>query len=164
MKMIVATAKDWGIGKNNDLLFSIPADMKFFRETTKGAVIIMGRKTLESFPNSVPLKGRVNIVLTTNPDYKTEAVVVTSKEDAIAEAKKHTDRDVFVIGGDSIYKLFEDVCDTAYVTRVDAVADADTFFINLDESADWELAEQSEVLEDNGYKFTFNTYKKVKGE
>jgi len=162
MKMIVATAKDWGIGKDNDLLFSIPADMKFFRETTKGAVVIMGRKTLESFPNSAPLKNRVNIVLTKNSDYKTEAVVVTSKEDAIAEAKKYTDREVFVIGGDSIYKLFEDVCDTAYVTRVDAVAEADTFFMNLDESPDWTLSEQSEVIEDNGYKFTFCTY--TKGE
>ncbi len=160
MKMIVATAADWGIGKDNDLLFSIPADMKFFRDTTKGAVVIMGRKTLESFPNGAPLKNRVNIVLTKNADYATDAIVVTSKEAAVLEAAKYPEREVFVIGGDSIYKLFEDVCDTAYVTRVDATASADTFFINLDESADWELYDSSDELEDNGYKFRFCTYKK----
>lgn len=162
MKMIVATERGWGIGYNNNLLFSIPDDMKFFRKTTKGGVVIMGRKTLESFPNGAPLKGRVNIVLTKNADFNTDAIVVTSKDDALLEARKYDDKDVFVIGGESIYRLFEDVCDTAYVTRVDADAEADTYFMNLDESDDWEVLSETETFEDNGYRFKFVTYKKVK--
>jgi len=161
MKMIVAVSEDWGIGKDNGLLFSIPADMKFFRETTKDSVVIMGRKTLESFPGGKPLKNRVNIVLTGNKDYDTEAVVCTSKEAVIEEAGKYSDKNIFVIGGASIYELFEDCCDTAYVTKVKALADADTFFMNLDEKEEWKLTEKSEPIEDNGYVIEFCKYSKL---
>ena len=95
MKLIVAVDKNWAIGKNNRLMWSIPADMKFFRETTKGNIVIMGRKTLESFPQSQPLKNRVNIVISKNPDYKVkDAVVVHSVEEALEEAKKYRGRDI----------------------------------------------------------------------
>lgn len=160
MKMIAAVSENWGIGKENKLLFSIPQDMKFFRETTKDSVVIMGRKTLESFPGGKPLKNRVNIVLTGNKDYETEAVVCTSKEEVL-EMVKEFDKNVFVIGGASIYKLFEDCCDTAYITKVHAEADADTFFINLDEKEEWRLTEKSEPIEDNGYVIEFCTYSKL---
>ena len=90
MKLIVAVDKNWAIGKNNKLMWSIPADMKFFRETTQGNVVIMGRKTLESFPQGQPLKNRVNIVISRKPDYQVKgAVVVHSVEEAVEESKKY---------------------------------------------------------------------------
>ena len=98
MNVIVAADKNWGIGKNNQLLVSIPADMKFFRTTTTGKVVIMGRKTLESFPGGLPLKNRVNIVITRDKNYKVkDAVVVHSIEEALEEAKKYSQEDVYVI-------------------------------------------------------------------
>lgn len=158
MKMIVAVSENWGIGKDNNLLFSIPEDMKFFRTTTANSVVIMGRKTLESFPGKKPLKNRINIVLTKDPDYETEARVCTSKEEVMKTLETIENKNVFVIGGESIYRLFEPECDTAYITKVKAGADADTFFINLDESPDWVLSDETEEKEDNGYKFSFCTY------
>lgn len=161
MKLIVAVSENWGIGNENNLLFSIPQDMKFFRETTKESVVIMGRNTLESFPGKKPLKNRVNIVLTKNPDYIAEgAVICHSTNEAIEESKKY-DKEVFVIGGESIYREFLPFCDTAYVTKVHADAKADTFFPNLDERSEWEISEKSETYEDNGYKFEFCTYKRI---
>ena len=104
MNIIVAADKNWAIGKDNKLLVSIPADMKFFRETTKGNIVVMGRKTLESFPQGQPLQKRVNIVISKNPDYQVKgAVVVHSVEEAIEECKKY-DGEVYVIGGESIYR------------------------------------------------------------
>ena len=116
MNLIVAVDKNWAIGKNNRLMWSIPADMKFFRETTKGNIVIMGRKTLESFPQGQPLKNRVNIVITRNPGYKVKgAVVVHSVEEAVEEARKYKG-EIYVIGGESIYREMLSLCDTALVT------------------------------------------------
>ena len=126
MKIIVAADKNWAIGKNNKLMWSIPADMKFFRETTKGNVVIMGRKTLESFPQGQPLKNRVNIVITHDPSYKVkDAVVVHSIEEAVEESRKY-EGEVFVIGGESIYRAMLPYCDTALVTKIDYAYEADT--------------------------------------
>lgn len=103
MNLIVAVDENWAIGYNNELLVSIPDDMKFFRETTTGKVVIMGRKTLESFPGGRPLKNRVNIVITKKEDYEVDgAVVVHSVEEAVNEASKYDENDVFVIGGGSV--------------------------------------------------------------
>ncbi len=133
MNLIVAVDKNWAIGKNNRLMWSIPADMKFFRETTKGNVVIMGRKTLESFPQGQPLKNRVNIVITRNPGYKVKgAVVVHSVEEAVEEARKYKG-EIYVIGGESIYREMLSLCDTALVTKIDHAYDADTYFPNLDQ-------------------------------
>ena len=159
MKMIVAVSKNWGIGKNGDLLFSIPSDMKFFRETTKGATVIMGRKTLDSFPGGKPLKNRINIVLTNDKNFAREGVVVChSKEEVLAETEKYDN--VFVIGGGAIYSMFLENCHTAYITKVNADADADTFIDNFDNLSEWELSEESLPSEDNGYVLRFCKYTK----
>lgn len=145
MNLIVAVDKNWGIGKDNKLLVSIPADMKFFRETTTGNVVVMGRKTLESFPNGLPLKNRTNIVLTKNPDYQVkDALVVHSVEELLKELKQHNSEDVYVIGGDSVYRLLLPYCDVAHVTKIDHAYEADTYFPNLDEMAEWKITGESE--------------------
>ena len=120
MRIIVAADNKWGIGKDNRLLVSIPADMKMFRQETTGKVVVMGRKTLESFPGGLPLKNRTNIVLTKNENYQAKgAVVVHTMEEALEEIKKYPSDQVYCIGGDSIYKQFLPYCDTAYVTKID---------------------------------------------
>lgn len=145
MNLILSADKNWAIGKDNKLLVRIPADMKFFRETTTGKVVVMGRKTLESFPNGLPLKNRTNIVLTANPDYQAKgAVLVHGKAELAEELKKYNDKEIYVIGGESVYRMLLDQCDTAYVTKIDYQYEADTFFPNLDERPEWELVERSE--------------------
>ena len=159
MNLIVAVDKNWAIGKDNKLLVSIPDDMKFFRETTTGKVVVMGRKTLESFPNSKPLPNRVNIVLTRDKAYDAKgAVVVHSKEELDNELKKYNTEDIFIIGGESIYRLMLDECDRAFVTYVDYGYDADTYFPILDEASNWKLAEESEEQTYYDIEFYFRTY------
>lgn len=163
MNLIVAVDKNWGIGKNNKLLTSIPADMKFFVSKTTGNVVVMGRKTLESFPNKKPLKNRVNIVLTRNPDYKVEgAIVVRSDEELQAELAKYDSEKIFVIGGESIYRKMLNMCDVAYVTKMDYAYDADAHFPNLDEMDNWELAEAGEEETYFDLEYAFCTYRRVK--
>lgn len=160
MKLIVAADRNWAIGKNNKLMWSIPADMKFFRETTQGNVVIMGRKTLESFPQGQPLKNRVNIVITRNPSYEVkDAVVVHSVEEAIEESRKY-DGDVFVIGGESIYRAMLPYCDTALVTRIDYAYEADTWFPNLDEDEEWELTDEGEEQTCFDLEYAFTRYER----
>lgn len=121
MNIIVAADKNWGIGKDNKLLVSIPADMKFFRETTTGNVVVMGRKTLESFPGGLPLKRRTNIVLTKDVNYQVkDAVLVHSVEELLEELKKYDSENVYVIGGDSVYRQLLPYCDIAHVTKLPA--------------------------------------------
>lgn len=159
MNLIVAVDRNWAIGKDNKLLVSIPDDMKFFRDTTTGKVVVMGRKTLESFPNGKPLKNRVNIVLTRDNDYQVkDAVVVHSEEELNAELTKYNTEDVYVIGGESIYRLMLDECDRAYVTYVDYAYDADTYFPNLDDNPSWKLSEESEEQTYYDIEFYFRTY------
>lgn len=161
MNLIVAVDKNWAIGKDNKLLVSIPDDMKFFRETTSGKVVVMGRKTLESFPNGKPLKNRVNIVLTRDENYQVkDAIVVHSKEELDKELAKYNSDDIFVIGGESIYRMLLDDCSTAFVTYIDYAYDADTFFPNLDEKTEWKLAEESEEQTYYDIEFYFRTYTK----
>lgn len=158
MKAIVAVDKNWGIGKNNDLLFSIPQDMKFFRQTTLNKVVVMGRKTLQSFPNGNPLKNRVNVVLSSTPQ-KDGCITVNSLPDLLQEIKKYPADDVYVIGGAMLYKTLLPYCSEVLVTKVDADGDAQVFFENLDALSNFTCIKESEVLEDNGYKFKFTTYK-----
>ena len=145
MKAILAADKNWGIGYNNHLLVSIPSDMKFFRQTTTGKVVVMGRKTLESFPNGMPLKNRTNIVLTGNQNYQVkDAVVVHSEDELMEELEKYDQDDIFVIGGESVYRMMLPHCDTVYVTKIDRAFQADTFFPDLDEMDEWVMTEESE--------------------
>ena len=161
MNIIVAVDKNWAIGKNNKLMWSIPADMKFFRETTKGNIVIMGRKTLESFPQGQPLKNRVNIVITKNPDYKgKDAVVVHSIDEAIAESKKE-EGETYVIGGESIYRAMLPYCDTALVTKIDHAYDADTYFPNLDADKDWQMTKISDEQTCFDLEYYFTVYERV---
>lgn len=161
MKAILSADRNWGIGYQNRLLVSIPSDMKFFRQTTTGKVVVMGRKTLESFPNGMPLKNRTNIVLTRNKDYHVkDAVIVHSKEELLEELKKYDTDTVYVIGGESIYRMLLPYCDTAYVTKIDRAFQADTFFPNLDEMDEWVMTEESEEQTCFDLEFTFTKYER----
>ena len=161
MNIIAAVDANWAIGKNNELLVQIPADMKFFRETTTGKVVVMGRKTLESFPNGLPLKNRTNIVLTKNPDYKVkDAVIVHSKAELDEELKKYDSGDIYVIGGGSIYRMLLEACDTAHITKIDYAYEADTYFPNLDEDPDWEIVADSEEQTYFDLEYHFLKYKR----
>lgn len=161
MNLIVAVDKNWAIGKENKLLVSIPADMKFFRETTKGNIVVMGRKTLESFPQQQPLKNRVNIVISRNPDYKVkDAIVVGSVEEAVEECKKH-EGEVYVIGGESIYRAMLPYCKTALITKIDHAYEADTYFPNLDEDPAWELTGETEEQTYFDLEYVFTKYERI---
>ena len=163
MKAIVAVDKNWAIGYKNELLVSIPADMRFFRDQTTGKVVVMGKNTLESFPGGKALKNRVNIVVALEKSYKApDAIVVNSIEDAIAEASKYNTDDVYVIGGASIYKQMLQFCDTAYVTKIDHTYVADTYFPNLDEDENWKMTEISEEQTYYDLEYRFTKYEKIK--
>lgn len=161
MDIIVAVDANWGIGKDGDLLHPISADLKYFRQKTTGNVLVMGRKTLESFPNKKPLPNRVNIVLTTNKDYAAEGVVFCHDLADLPEVlKPYEDKQIFVAGGGTIYKQLLSQCEKAYVTKIYETYEADTVFPNLDENPEWELAEKGEMQEENGVKFSFDIYRK----
>ncbi len=163
MNIIAAVDKNWGIGKNNQLLVRIPADQKFFREMTTGKVVVMGRKTLESFPNKIPLKNRINIVLTHNPDYQVkDAVVVHSLDELREELKKYNSEDIYIIGGEKIYGQMLDECDIAHITKINYTYDADAFFPNLDEKPEWRITADSEEQTYFDLEFFFYRYEKVK--
>lgn len=161
MRAILHADKEWGIGKSNGLMFSLPADMKFFRETTTGNVVVMGSNTLKSFPGGKPLKNRTNIVLYPDGDDRDDCKIVRSLDELFAEIKKYDGDKVFVIGGAMLYRTLLPYCDEVLVTKVDAVGGADAFFENLDENPDYELVYRSEDVETNGYKINFITYKNL---
>ena len=159
MNVIVAVDKNCGIGKDNKLLVSIPSDMKFFREETMNKVVVMGRKTLESFPNGLPLKRRTNIVLTKDRNYTVkDAILVHSVEELMEELKKYDSEDIYVIGGDSIYRQLLPYCDVAHVTKIDYAYEADSYFPNLDEMSDWTVERTSEELTYFDLEYMFVKY------
>lgn len=161
MNLIVAADRNWGIGKNNSLLVKIPADMKAFQRQTMGKVVAMGRKTLESFPGGMPLAGRTNIVLTRNLDYRVKgAQTVQSQEELLAELKCYPSEEVYIIGGDSVYRQMLPFCDTAYVTKIDFAYEADSFFPNLDQMKEWEITACSEEQTYFDLEYTFVKYEK----
>ena len=161
MNLIVAVDKNWAIGYGNKLLVSIPQDMKFFRETTSGKVVVMGRKTLESFPGGLPLKNRRNIVLTSNRNYQVkDAVIVHSEEELKEELKKYDTDEIFVIGGESIYRMLEPLCDEAFITKIDHSYQADAHFPNLDADPSWVLKEESEENTCFDLEYVFTRYER----
>ena len=163
MNLIVAADKKWGIGRGGGLLADLPGDMKFFRETTSGKVVVMGRKTLETLPGAKGLPNRINYVVTRNPKFKAKNCSVVHSEDELWEAlSMHLDDDVLIIGGAEIYNRFYKSCDRLYVTKIDADLDADTFITNFDEDPDFEVVLESEPLTDNGITYRFTTYEKKK--
>ena len=159
MELIVAVSDDWGIGQNGTQPIALSADRKFFRETTRGAMVIVGRRTIEDFPGQKPLPGRVNVALTRNQSEIPGFTVCHSPEEAMELAK--TAERAMVIGGGSIYQQMIAYCDTAYVTKVHAKPDSDTFFPNLDADPQWKLQEVLQSGEENGVAFEMCLYKKI---
>lgn len=162
MNLIVNVDKNWAIGKGNKLLVSIPQDMKFFRETTTGKVVVMGRKTLESFPGGQPLKNRTNIVLTSDKNYKASgAVLVHNMEELMEELKKYNQEEIYVIGGESIYRSLLPYCSRAYVTKTEHAYDADTWFPNLDADSDWKMTKISDEQTYFDLEYYFTVYERI---
>lgn len=167
MNMIVAVDNNWAIGCRGGLLVRIPNDHKNFRLKTKGNVVVLGRKTLETFPQGLPLAGRTNIILSTDTEYRVkDAIVVHSEEELLEELKKYNDDEVYIIGGESVYKMMLPYCDKAYVTKIDHDYEADTYFPNLDVLEDWELIDESDeqTYFDIAYQFIEYGRKNRKGE
>ena len=163
MNLIVAVDQNWGIGKDNNLLVIIPADMKMFRQETTGKVVILGRKTLSTFPGGLPLKNRTNIILTKNKDFKVkDAIVVNSIEELLEEIKKYPAEDVYCIGGDSVYHQLLPYCDVAHITKIEFAYEADRFFPNLDEMPEWEITAQSEEHTYFDLEYSFVKYERKK--
>lgn len=145
MNAIVAVDNNWAIGSKNNLLVRIPADHKNFRQETTGKVVVLGRKTLETFPQGMPLPNRTNIILSTDSEYKVkDAVVVHSKEELDTELKKYPTEDVYIIGGESVYRMMLPACDVVHVTKIDHDYEADAYFPNLDKDDEWEITAESE--------------------
>ncbi|HIT90529.1 MAG TPA: dihydrofolate reductase [Candidatus Merdenecus merdavium] len=162
MNVIVNVDENWAIGHHNKLLIHIPADMKNFRAQTTGKVVVMGRKTLESFPNKEPLKDRTNIILTNNASYQVKnGIIAHSLEELLNLLKSYRSEEVYVIGGEKIYRLLLPYCDTAYVTRMRKSFDADTYFPNLEESKEWKLIEMSEEQTYFDLEYEFCKYVRV---
>ena len=162
MNLIVAADENWGIGKDGGLLTHLPGDMKYFRETTRGHVVVMGRKTLESFPDGKPLKNRTNLVLTRNEEYHPQGVAVCrSIEEALKLLEQYSKEDIFVIGGGTIYRQLLPYCKKAYVTHIYKAFQADTDFENLDQSPQWKLTSVSDRQEHNGIGYEFRIYERV---
>ncbi len=159
MKAIVAVDKNWGIGKKNDLLFSLPADMAFFRKTTLNKVVVMGSNTLKSFPNGNPLKNRTNIVLFPGGEKRDDCTIVDSMEELKVELKKYNPDEVFIIGGAMFYKTMLPYCSEVLVTKVDADGGAEVFYENLDKLSNWSCVYESETEETNGLNIKFTTYR-----
>lgn len=159
MKSIVAVDNCWGIGKNNDMLFSIPEDMAFFKRETMGKVVVMGRNTLLSLPNGQPLRNRLNIILTRQADFSVPgAIICHSIEEVLERVAAFKSDDVFIIGGDMIYQQFLDYCQEALVTKIYANGDAERFFPNLDRLSHWQLVEESPVKSYGELQYTFCRY------
>ncbi len=159
MKSIVAVDEKWGIGKKNGLLFSLPEDMKYFREMTLNKVVVIGSNTLKSFPRGKPLKNRVNIVLFPGGEKREDCTVVQDLKELSAVLKNYDTDDVFVIGGAMFYKTMLPYCDTAYVTKVKADGKAEVFYENLDALPEWKCEEEGEETVTNGYTVRFTVYK-----
>ena len=158
MNLIVAVYEDWGIGRDGTQPVALSADRKFFRETTRGAMVIVGRRTIEDFPGKKPLPGRVNVALTHSETEIPGFTVCHSSEEAMELAK--TAETCFVIGGGSIYKQMLPYCDAAYITKVHCNPGSDTFFPNLDEDGNWDLAETLQSGEENGISYEMLLYKR----
>ena len=145
MNIIVNVDSNWAIGNKNKLLVSIPNDMKHFREETMGRVVVMGRKTLATFPQGQPLKNRTNIILSRDRSFQVRgALVVHSLEELTEELKKYRDEDVYVIGGESVYKQLLPYCNVAHVTKTDHEYVADAYFPDLDRDGQWEITADSD--------------------
>lgn len=159
MNLIVAVDNNWAIGCKGKLLVSIPGDMKFFREQTMNKVVVMGRKTLESFPGGVPLQNRINIVLTSDKEYSVkDAITVHDLYTLFEELRKYRKEDIYIIGGEAVYRQLLPYCKTAYITKIDYSYQGDTYFPDLDKDADWIITEESEEQTYFDLEYVFTKY------
>ena len=158
MNLIVAVYEDWGIGRDGTQPVALSADRKFFRETTRGAMVIVGRRTIEDFPGKKPLPGRVNVALTRG-DAEIPGFTVCHAPAEAAELAKSAEK-CFIIGGGSIYQQMLPYCDAAYITKVHANPGSDTFFPNLEEDENWYLSETLQSGEENGIAYEMLLYKR----
>ena len=161
---ILSVDNKWGIGKNNGLLFSLPIDMKFFRETTKGHTVFMGENTLLSFPGSKPLKNRVNVVLSQDPTHNYEGCENIHNFDEFIKnlQEKGKNSDVFVIGGASIYRQTLPYVDKVLLTKVNADGGATVFFPNLDEDPNFVCIDEGTPIQDGEFEIRFTVYQNKK--
>ena len=157
MNLIVAVDQNWAIGKDGDQLVYLKEDLKRFRTLTSGHTVILGRKTLATFPGGRPLKNRRNLILSRNPQFQAEGAEVFS---SVEELVQRADGDAFVIGGASVYEQLLPYCDTAYITKIHAGFPAVTYFPDLDKSEEWEIVQESESLEQDGIAYHYVTYRR----
>jgi len=161
MNLIVAVDDDWAIGKKNDLLYNLPEDMKYFRETTNEKVVIMGDNTIRSLPGGKPLKNRTTIVMTLDKTFKVDGAkhICHSVNELGSVLKNYNDNDVFVCGGAGIYKLLLPYTKFAYITKIHAsTKDAEVFFPNLDTLNNWTQIKTSGIMNNGTYKYEFTIY------
>ena len=163
MNLIVAVDSNWAIGNKNEILIRIPNDHKHFREETLGKVVVLGRKTLETFPQGLPLAKRTNIILSKDKNYKVkDAIVVHSIEELLEELKNYADEDIYIIGGDSVYRQMLPYCNVAHITKIDHAYEADAYFPNLDEDEDWEITADSDEQTYFDIAYEFVKYERKK--
>ena len=163
MNIIAAVDKNWGIGNRGELLVSIPKDQKMFRQETTGKVVVLGRKTLDTFPQKQPLPYRTNIIVTHDKSFQVKgAIVVHSVEELLEELKKYPSEDIYIVGGESIYQQMLPYCDTAHITQIDHEYQADAFFPNLDEDPEWELTAEGEEETYFDLEYRFVRYNRKK--
>lgn len=161
MNFIVAVTNDYAIGKNNNLLFHLPTDLKYFKQTTINKVVVMGERTYLSLPKR-PLPNRINIVLSDNPQFYDENIVIVNNLNQLFdELKKYNPDDVFVTGGASVYNLLMDYCTKAYITKIDMVVPADTYIKNIEKMPNWKLVSQSETKTENDLDFKFLVFENL---
>jgi len=160
MNAIVAVDKNWGIGKNNDLLFHLPTDMKFFKEKTLNKIIVMGSNTLLSFPNSKPLKNRTNIVLFPNGK-RDDCIVAQSLDELKVILSQYNTEDIYIVGGAMFYRTMLEYCSNIFVTKVESDGNATVFFENLDLKINWKLVFKGDIFKADGYEISFNKYENL---
>ena len=162
MNLIVAADENWGIGKDGGLLIHLPGDLKYFKEKTKGKVVVMGRATLESLPGGKPLPERTNLVLTRDSSFKKEGcLIVNDMEQLLAECAKYDPEDVMIIGGEQIYMQLIRQCERLFITKIFASFDADKHLMNVDKMRSFGLVWKSDVMEENDISYQFLEYRRM---
>lgn len=161
MNIIAAVDRNWAIGKNGRLLVSIPNDQKHFRQETMGKVVVLGRRTLQTFPQGMPLQGRTNMILSRDKDFHVKgALVLHSIEELLRKLEGYPSQDVYCVGGESIYRQLLPYCDTAHITKIDQTYEADTYFPNLDKDPEWQITADSDEQTYFDIAYTFLKYER----
>jgi len=161
MNIIAAVDNNWAIGNKDDLLVRIPNDQKFFREETTGKVVVLGRKTLATFPQGMPLPNRKNIILSQKPDFQVKnATMVHSVEELLEELKQYPSEDVYIIGGESVYRQLLPYCDVCHITKINKTYAADRYFPNLDDMPEWEITGESDEQTYFDLEYVFQKYER----